>query len=390
MRICKDSLIVGFILSFAFFRCQVDRQKLNIVPKKWRRILFYWSMLAGSSFATSLPGQERSIPPHGQTGFIWEVSRGGDSSLYNNVAALISAYETQMETRLVPGIRGKMGIKVDTRNGRGLSTSPELLRAVIEAFETRGFARESILIVDNSVYGLREAGILPSLSVGGDSFEGCPVYALDRELYYEKDWFYDSPLPPSRNQGTQGMGVGANESALLSEGDIARRSFLPAPLLFEVDFWVNLAVVADDPALGIDGVLANATLWNVSNSQRFLASEATASVAIAEIAAIPELNERMLLHFVSLDCYQYIGGPQFNSLYTHSEPLLWMSSDPVAMDRLLFDRINALRRNNGFPEIGSLPRQLPFAASLGLGVLDKSLIQVRKIAQTGRSADAGD
>ena len=151
------------------------------------------------------------------------------------------------------------------------------------------------------------------------------------------------------------------------------------PLLFEVDFWVNLAVGTDDRALGIDGVLASATLWNVSNSERFLRSEATASAAIAEIAAIPELSERMLLHFVSLDRYQYIGGPQFNSLYSHSEPLLWMSSDPVALDRLLFDRINILRRNNGFPEIVSLPRQFPFAASLGLGTFELSRIRLRRI-----------
>ena len=99
------------------------------------------------------------------------------------------------------------------------------------------------------------------------------------------------------------------------------------------------------------------------------------------IAAIPELNERMLLHFVSLERYQYIGGPKFNSLYTHSEPLLWMSSDPVAMDKLLFDRINGLRRNNGFPEIDPLPQQLPFAASLGLGVFDESLVVIERITK---------
>ena len=156
------------------------------------------------------------------------------------------------------------------------------------------------------------------------------------------------------------------------------------PLLFDVDFWVNLAVGVDDSDLGIDGVLANATLWNVSNSQRFLGSEATASVAVAEIAAIPELSERMLLHFISLDHYQYIGGPQFNSLYTHSEPLLWMSSDPVAIDRLLVDRINTLRRKNGFPEINPLPKQLPFASSLGLGVFEESSIQVQRVVPRSR------
>lgn len=165
----------------------------------------------------------------------------------------------------------------------------------------------------------------------------------------------------------------------LEEGVEARKSFLPEPLLFEVDFWINLAVGVDDPALGVDGVLANATLWNVSNSRRFLVNQATASAAVAEIAAIPELAERLVLNLVSLEAYQFIGGPFFNAIYTRSEPRLWMSSDPVALDRLLYDRINTMRRLEGFPEIDPLPRQLPFATSLGLGVHERSRIQIKPL-----------
>jgi hypothetical protein len=165
----------------------------------------------------------------------------------------------------------------------------------------------------------------------------------------------------------------------LDEGIKERKSFLAAPLLFEVDFWINLAVGVDDPALGIDGALANATLWNVSNSQRFLVNQATASAAVAEIAAIPELHERMVLHFVSLERYQFIGGPFFNSIYSRSEPRMWMSSDPIALDRLLYDRMNAMRLLEGFPEIQPLPRQFPFAASLGLGVFERSRIHLQSV-----------
>ena len=338
------------------------------------------NVLIGTLFVVVAHGQGEHLPQRGSTGLVWEASLEGEGFYCDEVSTLIRAYEAEMGEILAPGQRGKVGIKVNTRSGRGLSTSLELLRAVIGAFEKRGFERKSILIVDDSVYGLRAAGILPALSSGEATFEGCPVYALDSKIYYDKDWFYDSPLPPSRNQDPNLMGDASGESIPLSEGAIERKSFLPMPLMFEVDFWVNLAVGVDDSALGVDGALANATLWNVSNSERFMRSDVTASVAVAEIAAIPELNERMLLHFVSLEYYQYIGGPKFNSLYTYSEPLLWMSSDPVAIDRLLFDRINTLRRNNGFPEIDSLPRQLPFAASLGLGEFERSHIKVKRIS----------
>lgn len=117
----------------------------------------------------------------------------------------------------------------------------------------------------------------------------------------------------------------------------------------------------------------------MSNSRRFLVNQATASAAVAEIAAIPELEERLVLNFVSLERYQFIGGPFFNSIYTRSEPRLWMSSDPVAVDRLLYDRMNAMRVLEGFPEIQPMPRQLPFAASLGLGEFERERIRIRQL-----------
>ena len=49
---------------------------------------------------------------------------------------------------------------------------------------------------------------------------------------------------------------------------------------------------------------------------------------MSEIAAIPELEERLVLNFVSLERYQFIAGPFFNSIYTRSEPRLWMSLLP--------------------------------------------------------------
>ena len=91
------------------------------------------------------------------------------------------------------------------------------------------------------------------------------------------------------------------------------------------------------------------------------------------------MEERLVLHFVSLERYQFIGGPFFNSIYTRSEPRLWMSSDPVALDRLLYERMNAMRVLEGFPEIQPVPRQLPFAASLGLGEFEPERIRVRKV-----------
>jgi uncharacterized Fe-S center protein len=62
-----------------------------------------------------------------------------------------------------------------------------------------------------------------------------------------------------------------------------------------------------------------------------------------------------------------------------------MSGDPVALDRLLYDRINQARVLEGFPEIKPLPRQLPFAASLGLGYFERSKIEIESVSVPDQS-----
>ncbi len=320
-----------------------------------------------------------SLVPRAPLGLVWESPVAEGSLYYTEVERLVTAYEREVGQVLMPSERAKVALKINTRGRAGLSTPLQLIRAVVEMLEARGYERRSILIVDDSAHNLREAGVMPALSKSAANFEGCPVLALDTEQYYDADWFYDSPLPPALMQEPE-LFLETRRASQLAEGAGGRKSFLPKPLLFEVDFWINLPVGVDDPALGIDGALANATLWNVSNSRRFLVNQATASAAVAEIAAIPELQERLVLNFVSLERYQFIAGPFFNSIYTRTEPRLWMSSDPVALDRLLYDRINAMRLLEGFPEIEPIPRQLPFAASLQLGEFDRDRIQVQLVA----------
>jgi hypothetical protein len=316
--------------------------------------------------------------PRGPIGLVWEANLAAESDYRAEVEALLAVYEESVGRRIEPGKRGKVGLKLNTRSGRGLSTPPGLVRALIGSLEQRGYGRESIYLIDYSAHSMRSAGFMPPLSQSGNQFEGATVIALDSNQFYDPEWFYDSPLPPAFQQEPHLLIEGQKRGSL-EEGAEERKSFLPEPLLFEVDFWINLAVGVDDPALGIDGALANATLWNVSNSRRFLVNQATASAAVAEIAAVPELEERLVLNFVSLQAYQFIGGPFFNSIYTRNEPRLWMSSDPVALDRLLLDRINLMRRLEGFPEIAPVPRQLPFAASLGLGEYEISEIRIEPV-----------
>ncbi len=312
---------------------------------------------------------------------VWEFTLDNFEASYSEaVDELLSKFEETSGINLFPKSKGKVALKVNTRAGEGLSTPLNLVRATIKSLESRGFDRQSILIIDFSSFNLKASGFYKEEKEGTIYFEGCPVLALNSLKFFESDWFYDSPIPPLLKDRPYHIGhIGSGSLSSDNVTPIYRQSFLPIPLLFEVDFWINLVVGIDDPVLGVDGVLANASLWNVSNHLRFLANESTAAVAVAEILGIPELNQHLQLHFVALEKFQFIGGPSYNSLYSRVEPVLWMSTDPVAMDRLLVDLINLERRENGFEEVPMPNLQLSYASEIGLGEDSIDAISLKSI-----------
>jgi len=318
-------------------------------------------------------------PAHGQIwgfegdrrafhGKIWEYALDGfaPADYSAAVTALLRNFEETTGRALAPGERGRAAIKVYTHSGPGMCTPLALTRAVIDELVARGFAREDLFIIDAREDRLRDCGYLPPLSrrEDGPFFHGVEVRAMDSGRWNDEVWFYDSPLPREFTSPLSRSLLAPVEEPATADN---RRSYLPAPLITEVDFWINLPMVSDHPALGLNGVLANATLWNISNHDRFFGSAANAPVAVAEIAAIPEIQAGWALTLLSLERFQYIGGPWFRSLYTRSERLLWMAVDPVILDTMVIRELNAGRREHGFREIGELLPVLEYCMELGLG-----------------------
>jgi hypothetical protein len=281
------------------------------------------------------------------------------------VEILFTTYEKATGRKLVPGPKKRVGLKIYADSGPGMATPVPLTKAVVAALERRGFQHQNIFLVGLNALRLRMTGYLPSLVSGETPFNGNPVYVLESGRYYDPVWFYDSPLPQRFDPV-----FAANQTqdvANTSTNDEDRKSFLATPLFLDADFWINMPVYTDHSTLGINGALVNATLWNASNTARFFRSPANAPAAVAEMSAIPELRQTWVFTIASLEHYQFIGGPFFNSLYTVSEPVIWLSRDPVIMDALMRDRMNEHRRESGFQPIDDEIRTLEFAETLGVG-----------------------
>jgi len=326
-----------------------------------------WGVAAGNVGRAD----EALPPPKAVASPVLESTLGGfgEKDYAAAVEAMFTRFEQLSGRRLVPGRKGKVGLKIYSDSGPGLATPIPLVRSVIAALERRGFKSENIFLVGLSQLRMRFTGYLPSLATGETAFRGHPVYVLESGKFYDPTWFYDSPLPtrfdPILNEKAVEEAAGG---VVQTTVDQDRKSFLDTPLFLDSDFWINLPVYTDHPVLGINGALVNATLWNASNTLRFFRSPANAPAAVAEMAAIPELRTTWVFSLVSLERYQFIGGPYFNSLYTLSEPRLWLSADPVMLDALMLDRINHGRLRAGFKEIDSDGlRMLEFAQQLGVG-----------------------
>lgn len=312
---------------------------------------------------------------------VWETQLPDFSaaSYDAKVEELLTQFEAATGRKLVPGEKKKVGLKIYADSGPGMATPLPLVRAVIRSLERRGFAPENIFLVGLNQLRLRMTGYLPSLVTGQSPFPGHPIFVLESGKFYDPVWFYDSPLP----QRFDPIFIESQTRDVpnTSTKDEDRKSFLATPLFLDADFWINLPVYTDHPMLGVNGALVNATLWNASNTARFFRSPANAPAAVAEMSAIPELRETWACTIVSLQHYQYIGGPFFNSLYAASEPIIWLSRDPVLLDTLMLERINRLRKLTGFNPVPEDIRTLEFAELLGVGSMNTDPARIKRLDQ---------
>ncbi|MDR0535837.1 MAG: hypothetical protein LBG65_05770 [Puniceicoccales bacterium] len=317
------------------------------------------------------PQKSTSPMPAAERSWLFEALPENFSSraYRDSIEKLFNAFEQHTGKSLAPAKKRKAVIKINTAAGAGLFTPQPLVTAVIRALLQRGYPSDGILVVDLSERRIRECGYpcvgeqYPVLTPGIPLkiLADFPVHPLDSEKYYSPRWAVESPLPSREITAKQGDYTGNLE--ILEK---ARRSSLPAPLFEDADLWISLPVAMDSPSLGVSCALANETIWNVSNQRRFLENPIATPEAAIEIARTLEGSrpETLVLHVLSLEKWQYTGGPVFNSNYTASEKRLWLSANPVILDALMLQRINKAREYNKFPPITPAPSMFTKANSL--------------------------
>jgi uncharacterized protein (DUF362 family) len=165
---------------------------------------------------------------------------------------------------------------------------------------------------------------------------------------------------------------------------------------------INVPNLKEHQAAGVTGCLKNAAYGNFSNVARSHRNEITNTYSfIGTLAAIEPVRSRTVLNIMDgLRGVWHAGPFSENKRYRFYPKQLMFSTDPVAMDRLLIDIIEAKRKAEHAPSIFDRspahvrmnghadpnfnafirePGHVEYAAGLGLGVYDIDKIKLKAI-----------
>ena len=178
------------------------------------------------------------------------------------------------------------------------------------------------------------------------------------------------------------------------EDQRTRRSHLSNILTNRVDKIVNLCLVKDHAAAGITGALKNLSHGLVDNVCRSHSRSELNQTAtfIPAVLSHPIIRQKSVLNIMEGFRGLYNGGP-WASPFLFEPRSLFVSTDPVAMDRVAMDVIDRRRAEDGLPNLmnsgkssvkgegeGHLFRgttHVELAGAAGLGVYHTSVQELR-------------
>ena len=244
-----------------------------------------------------------------------------------------------------PGER--VGLKVNTIAGRGLSTNVQLVEAICERLQGAGIKAGDIIIWDRDTNELERAGFRSSTDA---SRVRC--FGTDRVGYEDELATYGS--------------VGSRLSKILTQN---------------CDALINVPLVKDHGVAGITlslknmyGVIHNPNKYHPNNCDPY----------VADLNMLPEIRSKIRVTICDATTCGYEGGPSFNPGFSWKLDSLLLSQDPVALDYTGWQIIERKRAEKGLKTLeaaGRAPRHIATAADAQhrLGTNDPKRIAVVEI-----------
>ncbi len=241
-----------------------------------------------------------------------------------------------------PGNR--VGLKVNTLGGRGMSTNVQLVESLCERLQGAGIKANDIIIWDRDTAELERVGFRIS-----DTGNRVQCFGTDRVGY---------------------------EDELSSRGSVGSR--LSKILTRRCDVLINVPLLKDHDSAGVTAALKN--MYGVIHNPNKLHPNGC-NPYIADLNMLPAIRTKMRLTICDATTACFEGGPGFKPQYSWKENSLLLSQDPVSLDQTawqLIERKRAEKRLKTLEADGRPPRYIATAADAqhGLGTNDPGRIQL--------------
>lgn len=274
-----------------------------------------------------------------------------------------------------PGER--IGLKVNPVAGRSLSTSHEVVRAVIAQLEESGIKRSQLTIWDRREFELTDVGFTaenyPGIRiVGTEQMDKDGLYyGKDGKLYGEhmidRDWYYWADVEGEYDEYTMPYMVNGG-----------KYSYFTKIVTQELDKIINIPILKN-AGMTVTLALKNLAFGSVSNTGRLHAK--LWNETCAQVCAFAPLRDKVVLNIVDGIKGCFNGGPGANPQFFCDYHAIIAGSDPVAVDRIGYDIVISKRITEGLQKAGT-PQGLEFmlqAERLSLGVADREKIELKEV-----------
>jgi uncharacterized protein (DUF362 family) len=249
-----------------------------------------------------------------------------------------------------------VGIKINTQSAPLQFTHREVVNAIIEGLRAAGVTSTNIIVWDRDPDKLQAAGYRHARAVIGDTG-------------WDPNTFCNNKLTGKLIWGDLQFG---------KTDELNNLSHFPK-LLARITKLINVPVLMDHEACGLNGCLYNLSLGMVDNSRRFEQMGQHGDPYIAEIASLPPVQEKLVLNIMDALVAGYAGGPAFKPQYSWMQGALYFSRDPVAIDALCLDLIDAKRLKAKIPSTKPLASHINTAVKLHIGVADREQIELTEV-----------
>ncbi len=240
-----------------------------------------------------------------------------------------------------------VGLKVNCLAGRGLSTSVQLTEAVAQCVEEAGVPREAIVIWDRHSDDLESAGF--------------------------------HVVTEGRRPRCYGNDVGGYETELSAWGSAG--SLLSSTLARTCSVVINLPVLKDHGIAGVSIAMKN-MFGAVHNPNKYHLN--VCNPYVADVFMLPPIRSKVRLTICEAVVAQYEGGPPYMPQWCWPMNSLILGCDPVALDSVGWQIIEAKRKEKGLKPLAAVGRNPDYIATAAdkahqLGTNDPARIEVVRV-----------